>query len=63
MADDQKKIDEAYTLRHDIKNQISNIILAVEELRFEITDQNDDIKFYLDAISKSCTNINGILKK
>ncbi|MBW4888101.1 hypothetical protein KXQ82_00175 [Mucilaginibacter sp. HMF5004] len=62
MSDEQKP-DEGHILRHDIKNQLSNIILAVEQLRYEIPNPNDDCKFYLDAIATSCNNINSILNK
>jgi nitrogen-specific signal transduction histidine kinase len=58
---DEEKPDEGHVLRHDIRNQLSNIILAAEQLRFEVPDPTDDCKFYLDAISKSCKNINAIL--
>jgi len=60
---DEEKPDAAHILRHDIKNQLSNIILAVEQLRYEVPDPTEDCTFYLDAISKSCKNIDAILKK
>jgi signal transduction histidine kinase len=60
---DEEKPDAGHILRHDIKNQLSNIILALEQLRYEVPDPNEDIAFYLDAISQSCTNINNILNK
>lgn len=46
------------TLRHDIKNQLSNIHLAVEQLRYEIPDISEDCTFYLDSIIKSSEVIN-----
>lgn len=45
-------------LRHDIKNQLSNIHLAVEQLRYEIPDISEDCTFYLDSIIKSSEVIN-----
>jgi hypothetical protein len=62
MSEDAKPGD-GHILRHDIKNQLSNIILAVEQLKYEIPDPNEDCTFYLEAISTSCKNINDILNK
>ncbi len=60
---EEEKPNEMHVLRHDVKNQLSNIILAVEQLRYEITEPTEDCTFYLDAILKSCTNINNVLSK
>ena len=61
-----KKVDDAdvmRTLRHDIKNQLSNIYLALEQLRYELPDTTEDCTFYMDLISKSATKIDTILKQ
>jgi len=49
------------TLRHDIKNQLSNIHMAVEQLRYEVTDPTEDCKFYMDSILMSSETINNLL--
>lgn len=49
------------TLRHDIKNQLSNIHMAVEQLRYEVPDPSDDCKFYMDSILMSSETINNLL--
>jgi nitrogen-specific signal transduction histidine kinase len=49
-------------LKHDVKNQLSNIHLALEQLRYEVNDPNSDSIFYMDTIAMSCTNINNLLK-
>jgi hypothetical protein len=49
-------------LRHDINNQLSNILLALEQLRYEIPNASVDCLFYLDAISVSSEKINALLK-
>ena len=49
-------------LKHDINNQLSNILLAIEQLRYEIPDATEDCIFYLDSISISTTKIVSILK-
>lgn len=62
-ADDLNPIDaEALrVLKHDIKNHLSNMIMAVEQLRYEVTDPSPDCSFYMDTISDSCKKINQLL--
>lgn len=48
-------------LKHDIKNQLSNIYLAIEQLKYELPEVTTDISFYLDMINTSCNNINSVL--
>ena len=50
-------------LRHDINNQLSNILLALEQLRYEIPDPSEDCIFYLNSISVSSAKINSLLNK
>jgi len=49
-------------LKHDINNQLSNILLALEQLKYEIPDPSEDCIFYLDLISNSAAKINSLLK-
>jgi len=63
---DSTNIDDVHaemmrTLRHDIKNQLSNIHMAVEQLRYEVSDPSDDCKFYMDSIIVSSETINNLL--
>lgn len=51
------------TLRHDIKNQLSNINLLIGELKYELADASPDCQMYLDMIDKSVTSIDEMLKK
>ncbi|HEY4327424.1 MAG TPA: hypothetical protein VGN20_25800 [Mucilaginibacter sp.] len=51
------------TLRHDIKNQLSNIYLALEQLRYELPDASEDCVFYMDLLAKSSSKIDTILKQ
>lgn len=63
MADDSEKIDPALgSLKHDIRNQLSNITLCVEQLKFELPDQTEDITFYIETIAAGCKKINELLK-
>lgn len=67
-AGDREAISEFYAntlrvLRHDIKNQLSNIHLALEQLRYELPEVTEDCVFYMDLISKSSIKINALLKE
>ncbi len=55
--------NELAILRHDINNQLSNILLALEQLRYEMPDATADCIFYLDSISTSTEKISALLKK
>jgi hypothetical protein len=61
---DKKEVDNDVlrALKHDINNQLSNIFLALEQLKYEIPDASADCIFYIDSISLSSTNINELLK-
>ncbi len=53
------------TVKHDIKNHLSNMYLAIEQLRHELKDANADpfADFCVDTLSKSCAAINELLEK
>jgi hypothetical protein len=53
--------DHLRVLKHDINNQLSNILLALEQLRYEIPDASEDCIFYLDSISISTAKITTLL--
>ena len=49
-------------VRHDIRNQLSNINLSLEQLRYEIPDDvSSDSAFYINTIAVSCAKINLLL--
>ena len=58
-----KPVDaEAFDLlKHDIKNQLSNIQLAIEGLKFEVEDKEGDYALYMDSIAKSAKKIDQLL--
>jgi hypothetical protein len=60
MAEDIET-EKQRALRHDIKNQLSNIYLAIEALRYEIADPSEDCTFYIESIASSAAKINSIL--
>jgi hypothetical protein len=55
--------DALAVLRHDINNQLSNILLALSQLRYEMPDASEDCIFYLDSISTSAEKIGALVKK
>lgn len=59
----EKDRDTLRMLRHDINNQLSNILLALEQLKYEIPDPSEDCIFYLNSISVSSAKINHILRQ
>jgi len=49
-------------VRHDIRNQLSNINLSLEQLRYEIPDDiTTDSAFYINTIAMACAKINLLL--
>jgi hypothetical protein len=48
--------------KHDVKNQLSNIHLAVEQLRYEVENPTEDCVFYMDTIAASCAKIDSLIK-
>jgi nitrogen-specific signal transduction histidine kinase len=62
MSKDEKADGESISIvKHDIKNQLSNITLALEQLKYEIPHQNADCQYYFETISDSCKSINSLL--
>jgi hypothetical protein len=59
----EKQAGSLRALKHDINNQLSNIYLAIEQLRYELPDATEDCAFYLDSISISASKINTLLKE
>jgi nitrogen fixation/metabolism regulation signal transduction histidine kinase len=49
-------------MKHDVKNQLSNIHLAIEQLRYELENPTEDCVFYMDTIATSCAKINSLIK-
>ena len=61
MADSSISADEFKKLKHDIRNQLSNIQLALEGMRFEVSDMQGDIALYFDSMEQSAKTINKLL--
>lgn len=59
--DEQEKTHATRKVKHDVKNQLSNITLALEQLRYEVGEPHPDITYYFDTIFLSCQNINNMI--
>jgi hypothetical protein len=53
---------DLHLLKHDVKNQLSNIHLAIEQLRYEVENPTEDCVFYMDTIASSCAKIDSLIK-
>ena len=49
------------TLKHDIKNQLSNIHLALEGMRYEVEDAGGDMGLYIESMLRSAQKIDQLL--
>jgi hypothetical protein len=63
MSDKPVDAEVLRKLRHDIKNQLSNITLLVGELRHELKDATPDCIMYLDMMEQSAFTIDELLKQ
>jgi hypothetical protein len=63
MQEDEEP-DRLKEIRHDIRNQLSNIQMAAEQLRYDISagQSEEDCIFYINLIAESCVKINDSLK-
>jgi len=48
-------------LRHDIKNQLSNIQLALDTLKHEVEQPSEDFLYCVDTIFDSASKINELV--
>lgn len=58
MSADEEKLK---LMRHDIKNQLSNIQLALNSLKYEVANPSDDVTFCIDTIAQSAKKIDELL--
>ena len=53
--------DQLRKLKHDIRNQLSNVHLALEQLKYELPYLNEEGLFYMEMIDTSAKKINDLL--
>ena len=50
-------------IKHDIKNQLSNIHLALDTIKYEVNDPNEDVKFCIESIAASAAKIDELVRE
>ena len=64
MSTENEAITAARVLEHDIRNQLGNIYLAVEGIKFEFEESNrEELDTYTDIIINCCKQVENILKR
>jgi hypothetical protein len=65
MDSDYKAIaaNTLFALKHDIKNQLTNITLILNQLRYELPDATPDCVDYLEMIEASARKIDSLLNE
>lgn len=60
MLPDDNQQEKLRTVKHDIKNQLSNMYLAIDQLKYELAHSNAGsfATFCVDTIASSCQVIN-----
>ena len=63
MADKPADLKALRLIKHDIKNQLSNIHLALNTLKYEVDNPTEDFSFCVDTINASALKINELVKE
>ena len=63
MANDPFDIKTLRLIKHDIKNQLSNIHLALDTLKHEVPNPTEDFNFCTDTITASAAKIDELVKE
>ena len=63
MDNDQLNLGTLRLIKHDIKNQLSNIHLALESIKYDVSEPNEDVQFCIDTIAASALKIDALLKE
>lgn len=51
----------ARTIAHEVRNPLTNLTLALDQLNDEITDKNDSVKLYSDIIQRNANRIEELI--
>ncbi|MFD2889478.1 hybrid sensor histidine kinase/response regulator [Chitinophaga cymbidii] len=51
----------ARVIAHEVRNPLTNILLAVGQFKQEIPSEQEDAQLYLDIIERNCTRINQLV--
>ena len=61
-ANHEEPAERFRDLRHDIRNQLSNINLLIDQLKYELKNAPQEQRDYLDMLGSSIEKIDSILK-
>lgn len=61
-ADQGIDAESFHILKHDIKNQLSNILLLLNQLKYEMRNDDPELLQYVDMIASSTKRIDILLK-
>jgi hypothetical protein len=50
-------------IKHDVKNQLSNIHLALDTIKHDVVNPTDDVKFCIETIAASAAKIDALIKE
>ena len=50
-------------IKHDVKNQLSNIHLALDTMKHEVDNPTEDFKFCIETIAQSASKIDALIKQ
>jgi len=63
MEDDALNLKALRLIKHDIKNQLSNIHLALDTIKHEVNNPTEDVTFCIDTIAASALKIDALVKE
>jgi nitrogen fixation/metabolism regulation signal transduction histidine kinase len=63
MSTETEATTAARVLEHDIRNQLGNIYLAVEGIKAEFAENNEDFISYTDIIINCCKQVENIIRR
>lgn len=48
-------------IAHDVRNPLTNINLAIDQLKMDLGDDNPDVEIYLDIVNRNSARINALI--
>lgn len=51
------------TIAHEIRNPLNNILLGLNQFRYILPNENEEVTFYLNYLEKNGLRINGLINK
>ena len=61
MSANENPLSNTRLFKHEVKNQLSSISMALEQLRYEVAEDSADAEYLLDTILASCKSIDSLV--